>query len=216
MSLACQRAIVQEVFPVYSQLASHADYADETFTGLHLAHARLTGSTFADCTFGGCYFMEVVWSDCRFTGCTFRACDLSLAQLPGTGFSATRFEDCRLLGIDWTRAAWPRAISGPPIGFWGSVISHSTFIGLSLPRLQLKDCTALDVDFREADLSQADFGGTDLAQSLFGGTNLTRADLSQARNYQIDPGRNSLKQARFSLPEALSLLYSLDIVLLDS
>lgn len=201
---------------MHSQLASHADYADETFTGLHLAHARLTGSTFTDCTFSGCHFMEAVWSDCRFTGCTFRACDLSLVQLPGTGFSATRFEDCRLLGIDWTRAAWPRAISGPPIGFWRSVISHSTFIGLSLPRLSLKDCTALDVDFREADLSRADFGGTDLAQTLFGSTNLAQADLSQARNYQIDPGRNSLKQARFSLPEALSLLYSLDIVLLDS
>jgi hypothetical protein len=35
------------------------------------------------------------------------------------------------------------------------------------------------------------------------------------RNYRIDPGQNILKQARFSLPEAMSLLHSMDIVLVD-
>jgi uncharacterized protein YjbI with pentapeptide repeats len=74
---------------------------------------------------------------------------------------------------------------------------------------------ALDVDFREADLSQADFAGTDLSDSMFVNTDLTEADLSRARNYHIDPSQNVLRQARFSLPEAMSLLYSLDIVLAD-
>ncbi|MGB9301543.1 MAG: pentapeptide repeat-containing protein, partial [Anaerolineae bacterium] len=94
-------------------------------------------------------------------------------------------------------------------------ISHSTFIGLSLQSVQIRDCVATDVDFREADLSQADFGSTDLSQSIFGNTNLSEADLSRARNYRIDPGQNVLKQARFSLPEAMSLLHSMDIVLVD-
>ena len=31
--------------------------------------------------------------------------------------------------------------------------------------------------------------------------------------YQIDPGNNKLRQARFSLPEAMSLLYSMDILI---
>jgi fluoroquinolone resistance protein len=73
----------------------------------------------------------------------------------------------------------------------------------------------MDVDFREADLRQADFGGTDLSQSLFGNTDLAEADLSRARNYRIDPAHNSLRQARFSLPEAMSLLHSMDIVLVE-
>jgi uncharacterized protein YjbI with pentapeptide repeats len=74
---------------------------------------------------------------------------------------------------------------------------------------------AADVDFREVDLFQADFAGTDLSESLFSNTNLTEADLSRARNYRIDPGQNVLTQAKFSLPEAMSLLYSLDIVLTE-
>jgi fluoroquinolone resistance protein len=88
-------------------------------------------------------------------------------------------------------------------------------MGLKLGGIQIKDCIALDVDFRQADLSEADFAGTDLSQSLFGDTNLSQADLSRACNYDIDPGLNVLRQARFSLPEALSLLHSMDIVLVD-
>ena len=69
----------------------------------------------------------------------------------------------------------------------------------------------LDVDFREADLSKADFSGTDLTGAQFGRTNLTGANLESARNYRIVPAENTLKGARFSLPEAMSLLSGLDI-----
>jgi len=42
------------------------------------------------------------------------------------------------------------------------------------------------------------------------------ADLRFARNYQIDPSQNKVHKARFSLPEAMSLLYSMDIDLDES
>lgn len=53
-----------------------------------------------------------------------------------------------------------------------------------------------------------------MTNTLFSNTNLTEADLSAARNYHITPGQNVLKRAKFSLPEAMSLLYSLDIDLI--
>ena len=49
--------------------------------------------------------------------------------------------------------------------------------------------------------------------SILVDTDLSRANLSKARNYQIDASQNVLKGARFSLPEAMSLLYSMDIIL---
>jgi uncharacterized protein YjbI with pentapeptide repeats len=79
----------------------------------------------------------------------------------------------------------------------------------------ITDTMAKDVDFREVDLSGVDFTGTDLADSLFADTNLTEADLSKARNYTIEPVKNILKGAKFSLPEAMSLLFNLDIVLVE-
>lgn len=119
------------------------------------------------------------------------------------------------MGVNWAQADWPTTGLGKPLEFLRSVISHSTFIGLSLKDLKIKDCVAIDVDFREADLSQADFTGTDLSKSLFKDTNLTEVDLSQARNYDIDPGQNILQGTKFSLPEAMSLLYNMEIILTD-
>lgn len=152
-------------------------------------------------------------SDCRFSSCKFQQCNLNLTEITGSSFPDTRFEKSKLLGINWTQADWSSASFSNFVGFFDCVISHSTFIGLELIGIQIKNCVAHEVDFRETDLSKANFKGTDLAKSLFGNTNLTEADLSQAKNYQIDPGNNQLKQAKFSLPEAMVLLYSMDIVI---
>ncbi|MBN1317926.1 MAG: pentapeptide repeat-containing protein [Anaerolineales bacterium] len=84
---------------------------------------------------------------------------------------------------------------------------------MNLRGIKIQDCVALEVDFREADLTWADLKGIDLSKSMFGSTNLTEADLSSARNYSIAPGQNILKGARFSLPEAISLLYNMEIIL---
>ncbi len=190
-------------------------YNDQTFKEVHMEQALLASNEFHDCTFVRCSFVETTFQGCRFVNCVFRRCDLSLAQVPECSFAATQFKDSKVIGLNWARAHWPATRLADALAFSGCAISHSTFIGLHLTRLQIRDCVAVDVDFRESDLSQADFSGTDLSESLFLGTDLTSADLSRARNYRIDPSRNVLDQAKFSLPEAMSLLYSMDIVLIE-
>lgn len=198
-----------------SSIDTQSDYTDQTFKEVHLDGEQLVSSEFYDCTFVRCSFAGCTFRTCRFVNCTFQQCDLSLIQVPESTFSGTRFEDSKVIGVDWTQADWAAVGLGDPIGFFKCAISHSTFIGLSLKELQIKDCIATDVDFREADLTRADFAGTDLSESLFSKTNLTEADLSSARNYHIPPEQNILKQAKFSLPEAMALLYSMDIVLTE-
>ena len=75
------------------------------------------------------------------------------------------------------------------------------------------NCEAKEVDFTETDLSEGRFNGTDFERSVFSKTNLTKANFSGAVNYSIDPRYNTLKKTHFSLPEALSLLSCLDIVI---
>ena len=122
-------------------------YHDQYLRDLEFAGSRLDGSEFHDCQFEGCSFTQSVFQGCRFTGCTFKECDLSLVQIPGSAFSATRFLDSRIMGVDWTQADWSGVSLGQPIGFERCALSHSTFIGLSLPGLQVKACMAADVDF---------------------------------------------------------------------
>jgi fluoroquinolone resistance protein len=207
--------IRQGTQPLNSLIETQTEHNDQVFKNVRLERVELVSSEFHDCTFVRCSLVESVLRDCRFANCSFQACDLSLLQVPNSTFSATRFEDSKVIGVNWTRANWPEARLHRPLGFFKCAISHSTFIGLSLRQIQIQDCVAVDVDFREADLSQADLTSTDLSQSLFSNTNLTEADLSRAHNYRIDPTQNTLKGAKFSLPEAISLLYGLDIILLD-
>lgn len=197
-------------------IASEMEYIDQSFKGLALNGDELRGSEFDSCSFDDCSFADAIWRDCQFTNCLFRNCDLSLLQVPISDFLATRFDGCRLIGVDWTRAAWNSIRLDSTIGFANCTLSHSTFIGLRLRGLQLVESVATNVDFREADLARANFANTDLRNSLFINTDLSGADLSRARHYTIAPQQNKLKQAKFSLPEAMSLLYNLDITLVES
>ena len=68
----------------------------------------------------------------------------------------------------------------------------------------------------EVDLSACDMVGSvlddcDMAGATFDNTNIEKADLRTAINYTIDPNANRIKNAKFSLPEAVGLLYKFDI-----
>jgi fluoroquinolone resistance protein len=194
---------------------AQAVYSDQVIRDVDLSQSEIASKEFYDCRFVRCSFAETTFRRCRFSNCTFEHCDLGLMRVTGSTFSGTRFEDSKAIGVNWTDASWPKARLSCPIGFCRCAISHSTFIGLSLPEIVISDCLARDVDFREANLARADLSHTDLAGSLFSSTDLTEADLSQAKDYNINAGLNVLKGARFSLPEAMSLLRSLDIVLVE-
>jgi uncharacterized protein YjbI with pentapeptide repeats len=188
-------------------------FSEQRFEHSHLENTSIVSNEFHDCTFTSGFFSEAIFDHCRFVNCLFRDCDLSLMQVPGTFFSDTKFEECRVIGVDWTQADWASVRLQLPITFKRTSIDHSTFIGLSLPAVQIKDCSVVNVDFRETDLSRAILKGSDFSESLFLNTDLTKADLRGAINYHINPETNILAGAQFSLPEAMSLLYAMNIVL---
>jgi fluoroquinolone resistance protein len=196
-------------------IASNTRYNDQTFSDLSLTNSGLESSSFYECDFVDCSLAETVFHSCRFVDCNFEGCDLSLIQIPSSVFSGVSFVASRLIGIDWTQVDWSAISLGDPVKFNKCVINHSTFIGLKLPGIKITGTTAKNVDFREVDLSGADFTGTDLTDTLFTNTNLSGADLTKARNYAIAAGQNTIKGAKFSLPEALSLLFNLDIELVN-
>jgi uncharacterized protein YjbI with pentapeptide repeats len=190
-------------------------YENETIKKIVMKGGTLNTAEFSDCTFRDSSFIESTFKDCRFVDCVFQDCDLSLIQIPGSTFQSVQFKHSKLIGVDWTRANWPETRLADDLIFSNCALNHATFIGLKLPGLKIISCAAVDIDFREANLRGADFAGTDLSQSIFHSTDLSAADLSQARNYAIDPSKNILKGARFSLPEALALLKCMDIILED-
>lgn len=189
------------------------EYTDEKFEGLFLREGTFEGKTFQDCVFRNCDLTKAVLRFCKFNDCSFESCNLSLAKLQASVFSGTSFKDSKLVGVNWTEAHWPRIRLACPVEFTNCLLNDSVFLGLSLRGTCLSRCQAKGSDFRETDLAKADLTHTDFSGALFGGTNLEGADLNQARNYAIRPAENKLKGAKFSLPEAMALLYCLDIKL---
>jgi uncharacterized protein YjbI with pentapeptide repeats len=113
-----------------------------------------------------------------------------------------------MLGIDWPQATTPLTLA-----FQGSNVSHSMFVWLSVNRMEMVECVAREVDFTGTNLTRANLGRTDFQGSRFLDTNLRYANFSKAVNYTIDPRANRLKKTIFSMPEAMSLLDTFDIIL---
>ncbi len=191
---------------------SLAEYEDETFNGLSFDLETITGKTFTDCTFKDCTFKDAVLQQCGFHDCVFTDCDLSLAKVPGTTFATVEFARCKLVGIDWSSAHWPKFGIKRPFSFHQCALNYSFFTGLKLPNLRMTECTVTEADFTDVDFTNALFTGTDFTDSRFINCDLTKANFNDACNYAIDIKQNKLKKTKFALPEAVSLLKGLDIV----
>jgi uncharacterized protein YjbI with pentapeptide repeats len=187
------------------------EYSGRLFKELELKHKTVTAKTFHSCVFRNCDLTGAAFRSCKFSDCRFESCNLSLVNLKGSLFSGTSFKDSKLVGINWTEASWPRIKLSSPLQFDNCLLNDSTFLGLSLGGARISSCQAREADFRETDLSKADLTHTDFSGALFGKTDLTGANLDQARNYAIRISDNQVKNARFSMPEAMALLYCLDI-----
>lgn len=187
------------------------NFTDQKFTQLDCRSATITDRVFDGCIFSKVNFNGCTLKRCRFLACTFEQCDLSNFIITSSDFKDTLFKECKLAGVNWTAAS---TIMHPK---WEScALNYGNFSGLDLRKSTLKNCMAREADFAETNFSEANLRETDFIAARFANTNLTKADLRQAKNYSIRPDSNKIKKANFSLPEAMLLLYGLDIELEES
>lgn len=198
-----------------SELKDGSEYISKRFTDLRLANTQFSSIEFDGCTFRGCDFTETHLDRCKFIDCHFVQCNFSNTLLGYSRFSQISFTDSKLIGLDWNKANWPSFAMPAAISFERCILNSSSFMGLELGSLQLLECKAHEVDFRECNLADANFRFTDFTCSQFNNTNLAEADFCEALNYDIDVFSNNLKGAKFSRIEAVNLLESVGIELFD-
>ncbi|ERM13212.1 pentapeptide repeat-containing protein [Pantoea ananatis] len=194
---------------------SHAEFYDvqfskEEFTGLTIAETH-----FEDCEFNNANFTSAVFSACKFINCVFNHCNMSLLNPSNSRFFGVHFNECKLTGIDWTTAYWPDFYLDHELHFQKCILASGSFFGLRLQGLKMEACKLTEVDFRECDLTGATLTESDLTGSLFNHTVLRGADLRESWNYAINIFHNTVDKAKFSRLEAVCLLESLGIELVD-
>src|SRR5690554_96272 len=198
-----------------TSFSSNDQYFQQQFNNQIEADALFNQIEFEDCQFVDCNFSQTEFKHCKFVNCEFVRCNLSLTKIPLSRFTEVTFRECKMVGIDWTRAQWSSYQFHSELKFYKCILNDSSFFGLELHEVVMEECKAHDVDFRDTKLNGASLTYTDFSNSLFGRTNLSGADLSEATNYSIDVLENNLNKATFSRYEALSLLDSLGIKLVD-
>ena len=84
---------------------------------------------------------------------------------------------------------------------------------MKIKKTVFKSSQLHEVDFAEADLSNAIFDNCNLVQAVFDHTNIEKADFHTAYNYSINPETNKIKKAKFSIQGISGLLdkYEIDI-----
>lgn len=174
------------------------------FSAQPLSVGEYQACDFTDCDFSGADLSEIIFTDCRF-----ERCNLSLVKLPGAAFRDVRFGHCKMLG--WRFEDCNQF--GLAVVFSHCALDHSSFYRVVLKKTVFQHCRLLEVDFTETDLSSATFNDCDLSGATFENANLEKADLRTAMHYHIDPEKNRIKKARFSLAGTPGLLNKYDIVI---
>ncbi len=185
-----------------------------TFTGREfskddLSEHPIKKGEYEKCTFRNCDLSNSDISEYLFEHCAFIGCNLSLIKLNRTTFRDVNFKDCKMLGLHFENCN-KFALS---FSFDHCVLNHSSLYQMKLKNTCFKHTLLHEVDLTECDLAGAVFDTCDFSGATFDHTILEKADLRTAYNYSIDPERNRIKKAKFSLPEVVGLLNKYDIVI---
>ena len=164
------------------------------------------GCTFMRCNFSACSFIGVTFIDCTFTDCNFNG-----AKINHVAFRTVHFNGCLMQELNF--AMCDKLIF--EIHFNHCNLGFAKFYTLKIKGMAFIDCSMIAVDFMKADLTEVIFDRCDLYKTVFINTILNKADFRTSFNYTLDPEKNKVKRAMFSLENVKGLLEKHHIIVMD-
>lgn len=165
---------------------------------------------FDECEFDNCQFEKADFSGKRFMSCRFHQCNLSMANFNESALREVAFEDCKMIGIDFSKLeALLFAIE-----LKSCSMDFSVFSDMDLTKCVFDSSIFTESTFQNCDLSGLRFKHCSFLRAQFDSCNMQSSDLTEARDYIIDPERNNIIGAYFSHDKLQSLLmkYKINVV----
>lgn len=176
---------------------------DQTFERVF----ELSAIEYENCNFNNCDFSATTFANINFIDCVFINCNLSLVPLHNTAFRSVSFKECKMLGLHFDHCNG----FGLTFSFDGCQLNHSLFYKTKIKRTQFRNSQLQETDFTETDLGGSLFENCDLSNAVFDQTILEKVDLRTSHNFTIDPEKNRIKKAKFSLSGLPGLLHQYNI-----
>ena len=184
---------------------------DTSFENLDSSSEQIILAEYESCTFKYCDFSNYNFSNFSFVDCEFNSCNLSLIALDNTSFRNVKSKQCKMLGLHFEHCQEFNL----SFSFENTQLNHSSFYKIKIKKTIFDQCQLYECDFSESDLSNSAFKNCDLSGAIFDNTILEKVDLSSSSNYIIDPEKNRIKKAKFSLLGISGLLRKYDIEILE-
>ncbi|SMO43946.1 pentapeptide repeat-containing protein [Solitalea koreensis] len=179
----------------------------KTFNRTDFSQLEILNGQFDSCKFIGYDLSNFKLSGNEYLDCQFDDCNLSLINLTGTGLKNVLFKNCKITGVDFSNCK--DLLFG--VNFENCKLDFSIFYKKKNKGALFFNCSLIETDFAECDLTDAVFNNCNLENSIFDQTILKNADLRTSYNFIIDPEKNNLKKARFSSGSLGGLLAKYDI-----
>lgn len=186
-------------------------FEGETFRELSFSGERFAGLTLVDCAFERCTFEGCVLSRCTLTQCRFLSCRVTEPKLEYSQAKFLELTDCALTNVNWSLLL-PSGGFGEPLEKLSDCrMKYNYFTNMDLRKFDFQGSQLTACLFGDCNLAEARFHGCGLTDTEFFRCALEGADFREAVGYKVDVPSCGLKGARFTLPEAASLLNSLGI-----
>jgi len=143
-----------------------------------------------------------------FLSVTFKNCMFSECKVEGMRLQDVVFEGCKIVGVGFHLCD-----QNPFFTFKAkdTIFMGCNFAGCKMKGFKAIDCRFEGCHFSETNLEEAVFTGSIFRESPMHHCDLRKADFQGVEGYSIDPRVNKIQKAKFSLPEAVTLLQCFDI-----
>lgn len=189
-----------------------ANYIEgETFASLRFDEEAFRGLTLIDCVFTDCVFENCLASRCTLTECRFSGCRIEGLKTEYSQVKFLRLENCTITGVNWGLLLPSGGFGDPLEKLTDCRMKYNFFTDMDLRRFAFSGSLLNGCMFSQCGLGESSFADCDLSQTEFFRCNLAGADFRGARGYKVDVPSCEMKGAKFTMPEAANLLYSLGI-----
>lgn len=186
-------------------------YEDEKIENLRLNNEIVEDTEYIDCEFYNCHFIDVEFNNCVFKECKFQNCTINSATFKFTTMRNSTLIESDFIGINWRDLTGDRLSIGPIGKVKESFFKYNNFLGMKLNKMNFSNSRFQESSFEECSITEGDFTNVSFQNTQFNNCNLTKGDFTDAYGYVIDISSNKLKGAKFSFPEVVNLLNSLEI-----
>lgn len=166
---------------------------------------------FIDCDFENCSFEECKIVNCIFRNCSFYNCTIISLSSQHSEVRNLILKKCNLIGVHWNELLPAGKYAYAIDRMENCYIKYNSFVEMNFTKFDFSGNSIQESEFEECNLQESNFKDCGLERTQFYKCDLRKSDFRNAIGYVIDITSNKVTNAKFSYPEVIHLLDTLQI-----